>query len=326
MNSTSGRTFKLDPDESVVTVQSGDKGDFVVQTSKRLFYGKEGYKSTICEDLNFSTGEGDIVHLSSFNAIYIIRDDHVIPLLLSEYFQRRRTIEQCPIYDILLNSPPYRLLDTKESYTDSAVIRGLSSSPALVSTPIPSQVRLVHSISKWEERVGIQSRRITTDMELISEGSIGRGTRLIPFVTWYYSDATLSCAKPSYNMSLLHYGHCVTTERTTFGPKENIKYAYEGEHAAKQLVVSRYLPEQEGEGGAMTTPTDSDLSSTSVNPTLFASFEAFTNSERKRAMGQCDSAACPLYRNQYYNTVHFSAQVGVPFVPKLEILNDPKTR
>jgi len=46
---------------------------------------------------------------------------------LSDYFKQRHEIEECPIYDILLGRQPYDYLhlDTKESFSDTAIIRGL---------------------------------------------------------------------------------------------------------------------------------------------------------------------------------------------------------
>jgi hypothetical protein len=55
---------------------------------------------------------------------------------------------------------------------------------------------------------------------------------------------------------------------------------------------------------------------------LFPTIEAFTNSERKRAAGDCEEAFCPLYRNEYMGSVTFQAKVGIPFIPKLEVLFD----
>jgi len=70
--------FSLSDGEEIISVTSGEFGDFVIQTSSRIFYGKEGYKSTICEDLDFSAKTTDIVHLQSFKYIYIIRGETTI--------------------------------------------------------------------------------------------------------------------------------------------------------------------------------------------------------------------------------------------------------
>ena len=55
---------------------------------------------------------------------------------------------------------------------------------------------------------------------------------------------------------------------------------------------------------------------------MFDSQKALTNSERRRAAGKCDTSACPLYRHQYYESVHYEAKVGVPFVPTLKISDE----
>ena len=55
---------------------------------------------------------------------------------------------------------------------------------------------------------------------------------------------------------------------------------------------------------------------------MFDSQKAFTNSERARAAGKCTQSACPLYRNNYYESVHYDAKVGVPFVPTFKIVDE----
>jgi hypothetical protein len=73
-------------------------------------------------------------------------------------------------------------------------------------------------------------------MQLTHEENIRRGTRVVPFLTWYYSDSILSCTKPQYNLTMLHFGHCATEIPVT-SPQFNIEYVYTGAHAQKRLTI-----------------------------------------------------------------------------------------
>ena len=66
---------------------------------------------------------------------------------LAEYFEHRNEIEKCPIYDVLVDHPFYLVRDTKDSFSDSAVIRGLNQAPGLVSTAIPDQVQVIQKLN-----------------------------------------------------------------------------------------------------------------------------------------------------------------------------------
>ena len=72
-NSTTGDDFELGINEFIVNLKSGENGDFVVQTESRLFYCKEGFKITICEDFEYALEVGDHVSLKSLTSIMVIR-------------------------------------------------------------------------------------------------------------------------------------------------------------------------------------------------------------------------------------------------------------
>ena len=211
-NELESEDFVLTGDEEIVKVISGENGDVVVQTTKTIYYGREGYNQTIVENLDVPSSASDIVSLVSLKTIRIIRNDELIQIALEDVFARRYALEECPIYDILVTKHSYQALDTLESFEDTAVIRGLGRSPGVVSTPIVAHVKMNQSVSDSEERIGINTKKIQTDLTHLSsvEQELGRGTRIAPFVTWYFSNAALSCSEPSFNSSILHFGICAT--------------------------------------------------------------------------------------------------------------------
>jgi hypothetical protein len=214
------------PEDDIIAFQSGHQGDFIVQTTGSIYYGKEGFKlASIVElDLGLLLPDEDLtltnssrVVLISLEAIVIIDgsdengSSHVIDL--KDFFNERAKTDPCPVYDIKISGQDaFSKMDSIERLDSNSIIHGLHEAPTIISTPLPAVMKLNTTNIKWKERSDLDSRKISSSLTIDETAArlngFQYGSRVIPQVTWFYADSLLSCRSKSYETVLLHYGQC----------------------------------------------------------------------------------------------------------------------